>query len=83
MLLNGCAQVQPTVDYPLPKPVNPVEIKWYVITKETLSKKPKDVVFVGLTWEDSLKNRKWLEELKSFIEQQNIIICKHQVCNNE
>lgn len=85
LILVGCsAKVEyiekPEVVYPLPDPVKMKELKWHVLTKETMSEKPDNAVFVGLDWNESLEHRNDLEKLLDFIKKQTIIICKHQTC---
>lgn len=66
--------------FPLPEPVPPPTVTWKVLTKETIKKEKDVAVFVGLSYDDSIELRKWLEELKTHIQKQKLIICKHQNC---
>lgn len=87
VMLLGCSATPVVVEpirpvFPLPEPVSPPKVKWKVLTKETI-KKEKDIdVFVGLSYDDSIELRKWLEALKVHIQKQKIIICNHQPCGN-
>lgn len=80
----SCSRIEyvekPSVEFPLPEPVETRSVKWRVLTKETLRELPTNAVFVGLSWEDSLKHRQWLEDIKVYIQKQQIIICNHQSC---
>lgn len=85
IILGGCSSnikfiEPPKPVYNLPVPVKPSNVKWKVITKETMKNQKDSVVFVGLTYDDSITHRQWLESLKIYIEQQQAIICKHQNC---
>lgn len=84
--LIGCTSVDtrfieaPKMIYPLPEPVVPSGVTWRVITKETIKKEKDEVVFIGLSFDDNIRHRQWLESLKLYIEKQQAIICKHQPC---
>jgi hypothetical protein len=82
IVLVGCSnrEIQPNLSYPLPEPVGVSKIQWHVITKDTIAKQPNNVVFIGLTWEESLEHRQFMEKLLDYIKKQKIIICKHQTC---
>lgn len=70
----------PKIEYPLPEAVEPSGVKWEVLTKKTMASKKDSDVFVGLSYDDSIAHRQWLEKVKAYIEKQRIIICKHQTC---
>jgi len=85
LILLGCSArveyLEPVkVSYPLPKPVQMKEVTWQVITKETMSEKPDNVVLIGLDWNESLTHRQDLGKLLDYIKKQQVIICKHQKC---
>lgn len=84
MLLGCSANVKllepPKAVYPLPEALEPSGVKWYVITKKTMEGKNDSDVFIGMTYDDSISYRQWLELLKVYIEKQKAIICKHQPC---
>ncbi|MGL4523059.1 MAG: hypothetical protein ACRCWQ_10950 [Bacilli bacterium] len=84
VLLSGCTTNQhielKRVNYPLPAAVEPANVKWKVITKSTIQKEKDDVVYISLSYDDSIKHRQWLEKLASYIEKQRVIICNLQEC---
>lgn len=82
VILLGCTspRIETKVTYPLPDPVDKSQIKWQVITKETMRTVPDNAVYVGLSWDDQLKHRQYLEDLLNYIKQQQTIICKYQTC---
>lgn len=82
VVLFGCTSTEHNVevDYPLPTPIKVSEVKWLVVTKDTIASQPDNVVIIGLTWKDSLKHRQYMESLLDYIKKQQIIICNHQKC---
>lgn len=88
LMLMGCSTrtvivEPPKLTFPLPEYVPAPNVKWKVLTKETI-KKEKDVdVFVGLSYDDSIELRKWLETIKVHIQKQKLIICNHQECDDQ
>lgn len=85
LLTAGCSTTQqpavelasePVVYYAMPSPVPPPFIEWKVLTEKTIDSD----VYIGLTYNESLILRQWLEDLRTYIEKQKVIICKYQEC---
>ncbi|UYD59261.1 hypothetical protein HPMBJEAJ_00146 [Aeromonas phage avDM6] len=62
-------------------PNRPVAVKTYV-PKWTVIKEG-DTTFVGMTYEDSLRYRAWLEKIGVYIDSQNRMLCTYRKELNE
>lgn len=84
IILLGCVSCSTTTHnikpyYESLPPVPASGVHWKVLTKETID----DDVYIGVSYNDSLEHRRWLEQIKAYIERQNQIICQYQGCDYE
>lgn len=83
VLLTGCA-AEPKVVYqykevtkPVYHPARPVPVKSFVPNWKVVDGS------VQMTYDESVRYRVWLEQVKSYIDNQNLVLCHYRVDLNE
>ncbi|QAY01354.1 hypothetical protein ZPAH1_orf00340 [Aeromonas phage ZPAH1] len=77
LVLSACSStpVEPAKDL-VYHPTRPVPVKTYVPNWVVVADGDKTVV--GMTYEESLKYRAWLEKLGNYIDSQNKMLCVYR-----
>ncbi|QPI18024.1 hypothetical protein POP12_232 [Pectobacterium phage POP12] len=82
VLLSGCSNQVQEIKPTSPVDVNPVKVEWKVIADvRTIDDKQYLVIpftgspYIAITYSDSLRLRSWMNDVKRYKDQSNILMC--------
>lgn len=77
LAMFGCANEPPSMSHPaLPAPISPYTFHWKVIPLE-------DHVYVGLTYDESLRLKVLMEDMTRYMRDSNAVMCFYRNELNE
>ena len=63
---------------PFPRPIEPIDIEFVVLTKETIAKQHDNYVYMGMSWADYLSFARYMQDVKHKFSEYVDMVCYYR-----